>query len=212
MNTENKNGRRCWNAIGIWGDSSCEKLASAIHCVNCDVYSDAAKELFSREIPAEYFDEWSGGCNKVSKTAAASGRRFFLFSCGGKLFALPTAAISELSTMRMIHTIPYKRDAAIKGLVNIDGELVLTVDILRLFSLSNDAQKDKCIIVCAGGGDRFAFTAEFAKGSVSPDADSLVDADVNDPWYVGKKFKIDGEDAVLIDYEILIGAITKKHI
>ncbi|SDV46390.1 chemotaxis protein CheW [Chitinasiproducens palmae] len=38
----------CWNRIGVYGDASCERLAEAIHCRNCEVYASAAIRLLDR--------------------------------------------------------------------------------------------------------------------------------------------------------------------
>lgn len=212
METE-KNGLRCWNGGGIWGDCSCPRLARVVHCVKCPVYSEAAGELFERPIPADYFDEWAGAFEHCSENLSAeSGGRVFLFSIGGRLFALPSKSVSAVVSIRMIHRIPHRRDAALLGLANINGDLVPSFDLAKLFSVPAPEERRRCIIVCSDGGGKFAFAAESAKGTVSPDSGTAVAADVSDPWYVGGKFKFGGVDAVLIDYEILIGAITKKHL
>ncbi len=212
METE-KNGLRCWNGGGIWGDCSCPHLARVVHCVKCPVYSEAAGELFERPIPADYFDEWAGAFEHCSENLSAeSGGRVFLFSIGGRLFALPSKSVSAVVSIRMIHRIPHRRDAALLGLANINGDLVPSFDLAKLFSVPAPEERRRCIIVCSDGGGKFAFAAESAKGTVSPDSGTAAAADVSDPWYVGGKFKFGGVDAVLIDYEILIGAITKKHL
>ena len=212
METE-KNGLRCWNGGGIWGDCSCPRLARVVHCVKCPVYSEAAGELFERPIPADYFDEWAGAFEHCSENLSAeSGGRVFLFSIGGRLFALPSKSVSAVVSIRMIHRIPHRRDATLLGLANINGDLVPSFDLAKLFSVPAPEERRRCIIVCSGGGGKFAFAAESAKGTVSPDSGTAAAADVSDPWYVGGKFKFGGVDAVLIDYEILIGAITKKHL
>ena len=212
METE-KNGLRCWNGGGIWGDCSCPRLARVVHCVKCPVYSAAAGELFERPIPADYFDEWAGAFEHRSESLSdGAGGRVFLFSICGRLFALPSKSVSAVVSMRMIHRIPHRRDPALLGLANINGDLVPSFDLAKLFSVPVSEERRRCIIVCSDGGGKFAFAAESAKGAVSPDSGTAAAADVSDPWYVGGKFKFGGVDAVLIDYEILIGAITKKHL
>lgn len=160
-------GVRCWNDIGIWGNSTCEKLGECVHCVNCGVYSDAAKELFERKIPSDYFDEWAESMERARGVSAGGGGGMFLFGLCGRLFALPSEAVSELASMRMIHKIPYRRGAGAAGLANIDGELVPTVDLAGLFGLDSAGGQFKCLVVCLLGGEKTAFPADFAKGSVS---------------------------------------------
>ena len=49
----------CWNRIGVQGDRSCPRLMEAVHCRNCPVFSAAGQQLFQREAPPEYLDEWT---------------------------------------------------------------------------------------------------------------------------------------------------------
>lgn len=205
-------GVRCWNDIGIWGNSTCEKLGECVHCVNCGVYFDAAKELFERKIPSDYFDEWTESMERARGVSAGGGGGMFLFGLCGRLFALPSEAVSELASMRMIHKIPYRRGAGAAGLANIDGELVPTVDLAGLFGLDSAGGQFKCLVVCLLGGEKTAFPADFAKGSVSPDADSFVRAFPDDAWYSAGTFKFGGEPATLVDCDMLAGAVAKKSL
>ena len=201
---------RCWNDIGIWGDSSCPKLLSAIHCSNCTTYSEAGRELFEREIPKNYFKTWGDEMQTHNVSITRKGVSFFVFKCAEQLFALPMQAVSEISSMRMIHRIPYRRGGSIVGLVNINGELVPATDLLSLFTLSSQMVNPKNIVVCTSGTNKFAFAVDSVRGLSIPDENSLCQADLSSPWYVSKKFTINGEKTILIDFEILTGAVLKK--
>ena len=119
-------------------------------------------------------------------------------------------AVSEMSSMRMIHKIPYRRGGSIVGLVNINGELVVATDLPSLFSLSTKLENPKSIVVCLSGTNKFAFAVDAVRGLSIPDENSIVDADSSDAWYVAKKFTLGGEKTILIDFEILTGAVLKK--
>ena len=201
---------RCWNDIGIWGDSSCPRLVSAIHCANCSIYSDAGRELFEREIPKDYFKTWDEKIHVKAESLIHTRTSYFVFKCGKNLFALPMQAVSEMSSMRMIHKIPYRRGGSIVGLVNINGELVVATDLPSLFSLSTKLENPKSIVVCLSGTNKFAFAVDAVRGLSIPDENSIVDADSSDAWYVAKKFTLGGEKTILIDFEILTGAVLKK--
>ncbi len=203
---------RCWNSEGVWGDCVCPKLSSALHCANCEVYADAGREIFEREIPNDYFKTWGDAVGTLFAAEKAKGESYFAFECANVVYALPSSAVSELITPRMIHKIPHRRSGAIVGLVNINGELVVAVDIPSLFLSGARLEKPKCILVCSSGNEKFAFPVDVARGSVVPDSNTLVDAESNDAWYVAKKFDLKGERVILIDFEILIGAIAKKRI
>ena len=77
--SEHKATIRCWNDIGIWGNSTCPRLASAIHCANCTIYSDAGRELFEREIPQNYFKSWVEEMITNAVSTSRKGVSFFVF-------------------------------------------------------------------------------------------------------------------------------------
>ena len=201
---------RCWNDIGIWGNSTCPRLASAIHCANCTIYSDAGRELFEREVPQNYFKSWVEEMITNAVSTSRKGVSFFVFKCAEQLFALPMQAVSELSSMRMIHRIPYRRGGSIVGIVNINGELVSATDLPSLFTLGKTLENPKSIVVCASGANKFAFAVDSVRGLFMPDENSLTQADSSDAWYVEQKFTLMGEKVTLIDFEILTGAVLKK--
>ena len=135
MDMEDKIARHCWTKEGLWGDSSCPELRKYIHCYNCPVYSAAGKKLFDRRVPIEYVEQWAG---EISESRAYSLREktpYFLFKCGGENLALEMRAVSEVARDRFIHRIPHKGDGVISGLANINGELVIAVDIARLLGI-----------------------------------------------------------------------------
>ena len=135
MDMEDKIARHCWTKEGLWGDSSCPDLRKYIHCYNCPVYSAAGKKLFDRRVPIEYVEQWAG---EISESRADSLREktpYFLFKCGGENLALEMRAVSEVARDRFIHRIPHKGDGVISGLANINGELVIAVDIAKLLGI-----------------------------------------------------------------------------
>ena len=150
MDLEDKIARHCWTKEGLWGDSSCPELADRIHCYNCPAYSEAGKRLFDRRAPVEYADEWSG---EISGARADSGREkipYFLFKCGGENLALEMGAVSEVGRDRFIHKIPHRGDGVVSGLANVNGELVIAVDVARLLGISPRAASGDSVrmVVC----------------------------------------------------------------
>lgn len=202
----------CWSNKGIWGDSSCEELGGHVHCFKCPVYGEAGRKLFDREIPVDYIDEWANAIANAHEDTMSKNASLFVFKCGGQPFAIDMNHISELAPMRMIHKLPHRRDAIVRGLANINGELILTIDILKLFGISSELFSDEYIVVCKNGDEKFAFTASSLKGLATVEEASLILADDGESWYISKKFELDGEKVILINFEIFASAITKKKI
>ncbi|MBQ6534201.1 MAG: chemotaxis protein CheW [Opitutales bacterium] len=207
---ERDGNSRCWNESGIWGDASCPKLGEAIHCANCQIYADAGREFFEREIPKGYFKSWIDSSYNPSAKVSGGGAAYFVFKCGGALFALPPSAVAELSTFRMIHKIPFRRGGAVVGLVNIDGELVVAADLRRLFPNIGESDKPRCIVVCSSEQGKFAFAADYARGAAEPDEGTLAPAESGDGVCASGSFKLAGERVVVIDFEMLSSAVMRR--
>ena len=55
----------------------CPRLDEVIHCRNCEVFTQAGRNLLERALPEEYKEEW--GSVLVKKKGRRAGRRH----CGG---------------------------------------------------------------------------------------------------------------------------------
>lgn len=219
MDLESGINRHCWSAEGIWGDASCPELAERVHCYNCPVYSEAGKKLFDRRIPVEYIDEWSDEISASANDVPKNGIAFFLFKCAGENLALPMSAVSEGGHDRFIHRIPHKAEGVISGLVNINGELVIAVDIAGLLNIPRenvgDGESVK-MIVCSSGDDRFVFRVEKIAGMALVEPDALTNVPITLEkslgGFVEKMFDYNSQRYGVIDFELLVHAITANHL
>jgi chemotaxis-related protein WspD len=61
MAEQDRNIDDCWNRIGVWakGNRDCPKLKDVGHCVNCEVFSSAGRQLLECEAPRGYLEEWT---------------------------------------------------------------------------------------------------------------------------------------------------------
>ncbi len=218
MDFEDKIARHCWTKEGLWGDSSCPELAERIHCYNCPAYSEAGKRLFDRRAPVEYVDEWS---DEISEARSDSGREkipYFLFKCGGENFALEMGAVSEVGRDRFIHKIPHRGEGVISGLANVNGELVIAVDVARLLGIPARAASGDSVrmVVCSNGGDRFAFRVEKISGMALVEPSSLRDVPVTLEkslgGFVDKIFDLGGARYGVIDFGLFVHAIIRNHL
>jgi chemotaxis-related protein WspD len=125
----------CWNRIGVRGDNSCPELDTHVHCRNCPVYWGAARTLFDRALPAGYLADWTEHFAKPEGADGAATHSAVIFRLGAEWFALPTTVIDEIAELRRIHALPHQRNAAVLGLVNIRGELVICVSLARMLAI-----------------------------------------------------------------------------
>lgn len=125
----------CWNSIGVHGDSSCKELKQAIHCRNCAVYSKAASNLLDAEPPAEYVAHWTEQASRKRDVGERATVSVLIFRVGAEWFALQSTSLTEIASLRRIHSIPNRRNGAVLGLVNIRGELVVCVSLRGILNI-----------------------------------------------------------------------------
>jgi chemotaxis-related protein WspD len=167
-------GRRrlddCWNRIGVemQGDASCPQLEQYAHCRNCPAYSAAAMGALDREPPAGYLAAWTGHfADAKPRVAAAETHSLLVFRLGSEWFALPTEVIDEIAEERAIHSLPHRRSGIVLGLVNVRGELLICVSLVKLLGLSSpapepglDAMARRRLVVIRRDGKRLAFPVD----------------------------------------------------
>ena len=125
----------CWNTIGVRGDSSCKELVQHVHCRNCPVYSSAAAHLLDREPTADYIAHWTEQARQAKQSAEQAAMSVLVFRVRSERLALPTKALTEIASVRPIHSIPHRRDGVVLGLANIRGELLVCLSLHEMLSV-----------------------------------------------------------------------------
>ncbi|MCP1119458.1 chemotaxis protein CheW [Robbsia andropogonis] len=142
----------CWNRIGIHGDQSCAKLATYIHCRNCEVYARGAADLLDR-LPRAAEDDADvavgsmggdidvGGLDLASiqrdkqAFSSSTGEPLLVVRIGSEWLGLPARHVAQIAETGAVHSLPRLRSKAVLGLVNIRGQLTVCVSLARLLDL-----------------------------------------------------------------------------
>jgi len=124
----------CWNRIGVHGDRSCPELPPHIHCRNCPVFSAAARTLLdvpapagSRQIATGHFARPAQA--EVGHTVGAEMQSVIIFRVRTEWYAIRTAVCLEIAEVRPVHSLPHRRDAAVLGVVNVRGGLLVCISL-----------------------------------------------------------------------------------
>ena len=125
----------CWRQIGVGGDRSCPELATFIHCRNCPVMADAARQFFDRTPPAGYLDEWREVLEQPLDDATADDLSTLVFRLADEWFALAADVLSEVTPLRTVHQIPHRSNQVLAGMVNVRGQLLLCGSLHGLLGL-----------------------------------------------------------------------------
>jgi chemotaxis-related protein WspD len=154
----------CWNRIGVAGDRSCPELPAHIHCRNCPVFSNAARNLFDRPAPEGYLQEWTAALSSTIQTVEDDFTSLFMFRLGDECLGLRTALLVEVTPRRPIHRVPHRSNAVFQGLVNIRGQLQLCLSLHGLLGLPETAGGGAFLTVVEDAGERWAFPADEVMG------------------------------------------------
>ena len=136
---ENSAYDACWRRIGVQGDNSCPRLTEAVHCRNCPVFSAASQQLFEREAPPEYLEDWTQRIAESDTTTASEELSVVVFRIGAEWLGFDTHSVVEVVEPRPIHRVPHRTDRLLLGLANIRGELLLCVSLRELLGIEEDS-------------------------------------------------------------------------
>lgn len=125
----------CWNRIGVAGDHSCEVLAQAVHCRNCEVYANAAVRNLQRPVDPGYLREWA----EHFRAPEEQGRRYdsscVAFRIGREWLALPTRMFLQIAPKAIPHRLPHRTARGLRGVVNAGGKLYPCISLADLLGI-----------------------------------------------------------------------------
>ncbi|MGO4382365.1 chemotaxis protein CheW [Pseudoduganella sp. RAF53_2] len=127
----------CWKRIGVAGDHSCELLASAVHCRNCEVYADAAQRNLRRPVSEEYKREWAEHFRAPETDATERDASLVVFRIGREWLSLPTSIFVQIAPAATPHRLPHRRARGLRGVVNVGGRLYPCMDLAELFGIDD---------------------------------------------------------------------------
>lgn len=136
--TKKLNLNDCWNQIGVWGNGTnkCTVLEQVIHCQNCNIYSQAGRDLLNRETPENYQEDWKEIYQNQKLPVNPQQKSVIVFRLGYEWFALPVIVLEEITDIVTVHSIPHRRNKVLRGMVNIRGTLQLCISLGSLFNVS----------------------------------------------------------------------------
>ena len=129
----------CWNsAIGLHGDRSCDKLVEHVHCRNCPVYTEGARTVMQRALPAGYRSDWAVQFAAPEPVPVATDRAALVFRIGCEWLSLPAASCVTVAEMAPAHRLPHRDNKILTGIVNVKGRLYPCMSLAALMELGSE--------------------------------------------------------------------------
>lgn len=219
----------CWNRIGTRGDRTCERLNDCLRCLNCSVYAYHAAKLLERPLDgAEMADTTrrmsAPGAPHLHDADADAHHAALAFRVADEWLALPIGVLREIAGTRPIHSLPHRRNSAVRGVVNIRGTLRIAISIGALLGLDvgkggkgrNDGDDDRFtrLLVAAHRGEPVVFPVDEVEGVLRFGASDWVPV----PATVGRAsaglsrgvLSWRGKSVGLLDDDRLFDAVTRS--
>ncbi len=210
----------CWNEKGIYGDGSCRELAHLIHCSRCRVYSQAGRQHLDQDLPEGYLEERTSVIAQPKEMAGVEGMSVLVFRVFEEWFAIKTIFFQEAGDITPVHTLPLKVNRIFRGIVNINGELLLCLSIADLLGLTTGTEDSKSsviherMLVVECKGQRFVFSVHQILGVHRIDQESL--NEVPSTLSLSARslsrgiFLLNGHHVGLLDEDRLFPAMTRS--
>lgn len=134
---------QCWKSIGVFGDASCPQLGEKGHCRNCPDYTRVARGLLDREVSPELLHTWTEQFSTAKEIQSHETVSLVVFRLQNEWLALSTGVLREGSSLRSVHSVPSRTSPHFRGLVNVNGELVLCVSLESVLSVPQAEAKSE---------------------------------------------------------------------
>jgi len=157
----------CWRTVGVAGNGSCDALHEHVHCRNCPVFARAAEQALQRV--STIADAGAQAAIAEPAQRAVRSHSVLVFKVGASWLALDVAWVQQIAPAARPHAIPHRTGAGLAGLVNVQGQLVVAVDLGRLIGEPADAARPPAgarqrLVVVQLGQDAWAFNADDVPG------------------------------------------------
>ena len=205
---EHQTNERCWAKDGLWGDCTCSNLKSVLHCRNCKTFENiASKHLSKATLPT------LPNVEPIETVITEEYQAYFVFKCSNELFAIHPHFVGEVTTSVPVHRIPHRIGNTIEGISNINGELVLVVDLYNTFSLEKSEDYSGLMVLCNFANEKLAFKTNSVLGVRKVDKSKIEEFSYKNTPFVSQKFSTSKLSNInVIDIELLTSAIVNRRI
>jgi chemotaxis-related protein WspD len=220
---EKQSEKRCWKTVGVWAKEgpTCPELKRVIHCRNCEVFTQAGRNLLERDLPDEYKDEWGQVLLEKKKEEPTGTFPVVTFRIETEWLALPAQFFAEIIDAVPVHTVPHRKRPVLKGVVNVHGEIQLCISLGHLIGLEPEVpvgdqgkRHQERMMVVSKDGDAWVFPVQEIHGvnHIHPGLFQNVPATVSKSKasFTKRIFKWEDRHVALLDEELLFYSLKRS--
>ena len=205
---EKSSDKRCWSKNGLWGDCSCTQLKDVLHCRNCKNFGNKTITDLSEKQLIDF-----PRIDIVENLQNEELHSYFLFKCANSFFALSPQFVGEVTPPTEVHRIPHRTGNSVEGVSNINGELVLVIDIYNTFNLPKTRGVAGLMVLCKVGNEKMAFKTDSVLGMRKIEVSKIKDVKEDSSPFICNVFSTqEASDVNVLDVELLTTAIIKRRI
>ena len=140
--------------------------------------------------------------------------RLLVVQAGDELMGFEAVQVSQVTRATGVHRIPHRSNKIIRGLCNLDGELMLCADLAKLLELSDGAdaaaqqQEQRRMIVLGDQRNRWVVEVDAVQGVLAVVRDAFrrppITVDAALARYTSSLVPLDDGMAALLDVERLV--------
>lgn len=184
--------------------------------------SDLASHLFEREPPQKYIEEWTETLRHPPVQQPVEDLSVLVFRLEKEWFALPLMFLKEVAHRRSMHQIPHRSNKILLGVVNLNGELQLYVDLNALLGVAPQTAPDldwilyeqNRMVAITKSSELWVFPVEEIGGIYHWNASALENVPVNisksTANYLKGIMKVDDRIVGLLDEELLFSSLKRS--
>ncbi len=153
-------GEQCWEQIGVYGSCTCDILEQYEHCRSCPVYLYSGRLLFKKVADDEFIKDWTKLYSQEKEHDRQDKKSVVMFKIQNEWFAIETGLFQEAVVNKLIHIVPGRTNKYLYGIVNVNGELFLSIAMESFLGLDRSSDQDfnaKNLLVLNFDDQRYCF-------------------------------------------------------
>ncbi|MDH3716893.1 MAG: chemotaxis protein CheW [Planctomycetota bacterium] len=175
-----------------------------------DSAAGAVQRLLDRPLTDEDLAAAAQQVSQPLQVMEKQVRRLLLFRVSGEDLALETSAVVGVMRSASVHRIPHRSNKIVRGLCNVEGDLLLCGDLAALLQLGatespgDEASPSRRMIVVGDDLERWVVEADSVQGVVQVVPDTFrkppVTVDAALGRYISHLVPLEKRSAALIDH------------